>query len=231
MKHLLFTPLFVLMTGFLTAQDRIPTADFKEIEVRNAFNVVLVPSNKCEIVIPKDLELPDGLTPKDIVKVSKGTLTIGIPENYRRKNNHRINKKQPLIRVYFKSLESLDLSGAVNAKSEKPIKGSSLTLKLSGASNAKLDVEVTQLMTMLSGASDLTLTGKTNTHKLNISGASKARSKDLQAQQTDVQISGASSARISTRKVKGSVSGASSLRGNWNESNVKTSGASSAKRQ
>ncbi|MDR0438110.1 MAG: DUF2807 domain-containing protein [Bacteroidales bacterium] len=229
-KLFLTTVLCVLFASFLTAQNRIPTANFTNIEVRNAFNVVLVPSDKHEVVIPQDLKLPDGLTPKDIVSVKNGTLTIGIPESYLRKNNHRVNKKQPSIMIYFKSLESLTLSGASSAESEQTLKGLS-KLRLSGASNAKIDMSVDKLSSEISGASKLVLTGRVNQHKINASGASNASMKDLKTQQADVQISGASSANISTQNVSGNVSGASSLKGTWKESNVKTSGASSVKRR
>jgi hypothetical protein len=231
MKRLFsFTALLVLTTGFVTAQDSISTANFNKIEVRNAFNVILVPSDRCEVVVPKDLELPDGLTADDIISINRGTLTIAIPNSYQRKFGHRLNKKQPNITIYFKSLETLKLSGASNAKTEMPIKESSLKLVLSGASDAKLDVVADQITTTVSGASDLTLTGKADEHKLNVSGASDVKAGNLNANQTEIHLSGASDAKILSQKITGNASGASTLRINSSaDRNVRTSGASSVK--
>jgi hypothetical protein len=233
MKRLFsFTALLVLTAGFLTAQDRISTADFNKIEVRNAFNVLLVPSDKCEIVIPKDLVLPEGLTADDIISINRGMLTIAIPESFRRDAHRRQQTKrsEPYITIYFKSLESLRLSGASCAKAETPIRASELKLVLSGASDAKLNVVADQITTTVSGASDLTLTGRVNEHKVNVSGASDVKAGNLNANQTVVQLSGASDAKISSQKVTGSASGASTLRVNSNaDRNVRTSGASSVK--
>jgi formylmethanofuran dehydrogenase subunit D len=232
-RTFLISAMLVFFTSFLIAQDRISTANFTKIEVRNAFNVILVPSDKNEVVVPKDLILPEGLTANDIVIVSGSTLTIAIPtvQNIRRNIRGNNNKKQPYMTIYFKSLESLQLSGAVNAKSEGTIRASSLKLRLSGASDAKLDVIVNELTTVVSGASDVILKGRVNVHNITASGSSDVWAKNLNANRTEVQLSGSSDARISSLTVTGKASGASDLKVNSNaDVNVRTSGASGVKR-
>lgn len=238
MKKLLLTTALLILTFGLTAQTRISTADFTEIRVSNAFNVLLIPSDRNEVVIPENLALPDGVTPKDIVNVSNGTLTIQLQLSYQnffewrkvRNFENKRKKNNPFITIYFESLDALTLSGAVNAKSEQPIKGTTLRLRLSGASDAKLNVDVNQITTNLSGASDLTLIGKTNAHNLKASGASDAKLKNFESLFTEVSLSGSSDAKISAQKITGNASGASTLYINSNANrNVKTSGASSVK--
>jgi hypothetical protein len=77
----------------------------------------------------------------------------------------------------------------------------------------------------------MTLRGRVNEHRINASGASDVKLKNLNVSKTEIQLSGASDARISSQKVTGSASGASTLRVNRNaEVSVRTSGASDVKR-
>ena len=247
MKKLFLTTALLVLAFGLTAQTRIATADFNGIRVTNAFNVLLVPSDKNEVVFPENFEFPEvqprvgrphqRLTANDLVSVSGNTLTIGYSDTHqnlryiRSNNNNRRTSKHEIV-IYFKSLESLRLSGAVNARSEQLIKGITLEINLSGASDAKLHVEFNQITTTLSGASDLTLTGKANLHKIRASGASDTKARNLETLHTEVTLSGSSDAGILARSVAGNASGASTVFVNSDaDVNVRTSGAASVKRR
>jgi hypothetical protein len=264
-KLFLTTALLALFANFSIAQDRIPTADFTRIEVRNAFRVLLIPSDKNEVVFPENFEFPvvqpsmfsghTTLTPTDLVSVRGNTLTIGYSETHQNlwhrranKNTRRVGEQE--IVIYFKSLESLSLSGATSARSDNPIVSNSfrlslsgasnarleliaerLALSLSGASNARLELVTDRLTTGMSGSSRATLSGGANEHRLSASGSSRADLENLKTRQTNVSISGSSSARILTQTLTGGASGSSSVRGIWSENNVKTSGSSSVRHQ
>ncbi|MCL2027547.1 MAG: DUF2807 domain-containing protein [Bacteroidales bacterium] len=213
-KIILTTAAFVFLTNFLSAETRtLNLGEFTKIAVHNTFSVILVPSDNHEIVAAENLVLPEKLTLADVVTVKEGTLTITMPSS-QRNNRGRNNEPKGDIIVHFKSLNELVLAPAVNVKSEGTIETAQLRLVLSGASNAKLDVVADQITSIVSGASDLTLSGITGNHDLTVSGASSAKVRDLSVQQTSVRLAGASNADVTTQNMTGSVSGPSTLRHN-----------------
>ncbi|MDR2906630.1 MAG: DUF2807 domain-containing protein [Bacteroidales bacterium] len=225
----------MLSVGFLTAQNSMATADFQNISVRHAIEVKLVPSDHYEIVFPSDLSWLEGLKTTDMYTVKAGTLKLAFPESFIKRTNRNLNnqnkrQKEPIV-IYFKDLKSLSLSGASEAKSEKEITASQFNVKLSGASEAKLHITADKLETRLSGASELDLFGTVKNHILELSGASELDAENLNVQETDIHIFGASEANIMSQKVTGKASGASDVKVKAVECSIKTSGASSVKRK
>lgn len=219
--------LFILSAGLLAAGERIALADFKEIEIHHAFKVTLVPSDHCEIVFPDNLDWIGDLKVSEIYSVKDGTLELTFPKQFQSPRNK--SQKEPIV-IYFKSLKSLDLSGASSAKSEKAIQVSKFELELSGASRAQLELTAESLETQVSGASCVTLTGTAKTHEIKASGASHVKAEKLSVLTTDVHISGASHADISSKKATGKASGASHVNVTGaGISSISTSGASSVK--
>jgi len=79
MKHLFSTlAVFALTTGFLTAQERITTADFDRIRVVNGINIILIPSDRNEIFIPEGLQLQNPERFRIETSVDRSTLTISV---------------------------------------------------------------------------------------------------------------------------------------------------------
>ena len=238
MKHLFFISAMLLLTAspskasdnsyILTSQERIATANFEEVRVRNAFNIILIPSNRNEVVLPENLRLPRGLEAKDIISVERGTLTIGIPESFRRRNTRIFgDTRQPDIRVYYTSLNALRLSGASSATSEGSISASAFQIGLSGASRANLDVVANSIVSGLSGSSNLTLIGIANEHTINASGSSRVNAENvLETTNSTVSLSGSSGARIVAENVRVGLSGSSNLTLNARDVRCSTSGSS-----
>jgi Putative auto-transporter adhesin, head GIN domain len=142
------------------------------------------------------------------------------------------NRGDKQLRVYisFKTLESLEGSGASEVMINGVLASNSMLLRLSGASNIKGAVKITNLNMELSGASVVTVKGTVENLKLNASGASDIKNYDLQVDNCVAEISGASDIRITiTNSIAASASGASTLyyHGNPEKKDVTTSGASS----
>jgi hypothetical protein len=225
MKRLfLTTAMFVLFTNFLTAQERIPLADFTKIIIEDDFRVILVPSDHNGILIPKGLST-DG---SRIVDTATGTLKISW-RNPVNKGKFNLLVGTASYIVYFKSLEQLKMSGSATAKTEKPIIGDKLEVQLSGSSSATLDVKYEKITSRLSGASTLSLSGFAQEHDTEAFGASNVRVRNLNTEKTEVKLYGASSAQITAQNVIGEVSGASTLTTNegLNTDSVRRVGAAS----
>jgi len=228
MKRLLTILVMLGLTLGLTAQNTIiATADFDRVSVSHAFNIILIPSDRNEVIVPENLELPRGVEAKDIISVRRGTLTIALPESNRSRNNHRINNRQPDIRVYFKSINSLSLSGASSATSEGTIRTGAFRFSLSGASRATLNIMADNITSQLSGSSNITLTGRANEHNISASGSSRVNAENvLETENSRVTLSGSSRASISAESVRVSLSGASNVTLQANEVRGSASGSS-----
>ncbi|MEO8399975.1 MAG: DUF2807 domain-containing protein, partial [Ignavibacteriaceae bacterium] len=130
----------------------------------------------------------------------------------------------------FKTLESLEASGACDIKINERLNVSSLLLKLSGACDINGEVKVSDMIMDLSGASTVKISGQVQNLKLTSSGASDVKNYDLVVENCVAKISGASDIRITVNSsISAAASGASSLhyRGNPEKKDVVTSGASS----
>lgn len=136
------------------------------------------------------------------------------------------------LRVYvsFKTLESLEGSGASDIIINGTLAANSMLVKLSGASDIKGSVKITNLSLELSGASTVTINGTAQNLKVDGSGASDIKNYDLKVENCVAKLSGASDVRLTiTNSISAHASGASTLyyEGNPDKKDVATSGASS----
>lgn len=138
----------------------------------------------------------------------------------------------PKLRVYisFKTLESLEASGACDFIINGSFKGNSLKVKLSGASDAEGNINFENADLNLSGASTVKVNGVVNNIKITASGASDIKNYGLVVSNCVADISGASDIKITVNNsLNVKASGASSLyyKGNPEKKDVSSSGASS----
>jgi hypothetical protein len=132
--------------------------------------------------------------------------------------------------VSFKTLESLEASGACDFIINGTYKENSGRIKLSGACNIKGKVDFNNLQLDISGASTVKINGNIDNLKIDASGASDVKNYDLVVNNCVADISGASDVRITVNKsITAKASGASSFfyKGNPEKKDVNSSGASS----
>jgi Putative auto-transporter adhesin, head GIN domain len=172
---------------------------------------------------------------KDDIKtvVENNTLRIYYDGDNKGWNKSWKNKK---LRVYvsFKNLEKIEASGACDVQIAGVIKGASLLLNMSGASDFKGKVQLENLKMELSGASDVKIGGSATTVKIESSGASDVKGEDLVTDFCTAKASGASDINITVNKeITASASGASDInyRGNAQVKEKHASGASSVNKK
>jgi hypothetical protein len=144
----------------------------------------------------------------------------------------RLSSGDKKLRAYisFKTLESLEASGACDLIITGTLHAKSMLIKLSGACDIKGPVQIDDLTINLSGASTVKISGNAQNLNLTASGASDVKNYDLVTQNCVAKLSGASDVRITVNNsISGSASGASTLHyeGNPDKKDVVTSGASS----
>jgi hypothetical protein len=142
------------------------------------------------------------------------------------------NQGDKKLRAYisFKSLVSLEGAGACEFYIMDSLNLGSLLIHLSGASDIKGTITVTNLSLELSGASTIKVNGSAQNVKVDASGASDVKSYELRTENCVAKLSGASDVRLTvTNSIVASASGASTLyyHGNPDKRDVASSGASS----
>lgn len=159
-------------------------------------------------------------------EINNGVLTIAYDGGSLRYNNNR------RLRAYvsFKTLESLEASGACDFIINQTFKSGSVKIKLSGACEIKGSVNIDNLQINISGASTVKINGIVQNIKIDASGASDIKNYDLAVDNCVADLSGASDVKITVNKsLSAKASGASSLyyKGNPERKDVSSSGASS----
>jgi hypothetical protein len=174
---------------------------FTGVKAGSVFSIVLYQGNTYEVLLETDSTLvPDiGIKVKDNLLEFEYT---GSVRNLERITAH-VTAPQYLL---------LNGSSASSFKTEVPLNTPSLKLVGSGATSFTLEIETELLTSEFSGATNATLSGMASVHQLKASGASQLKAFELATVTTEVNISGASSAKVDASSVlTGHVSGVSTL--------------------
>ncbi len=232
MKYL-FTFLFIIISSGVFSQEMVindanaqvrSVTPFSGVKVSGGIDVYLSQSSDYSLAVSASEEKY-----RDNIKteVKNGVLYITCNNDFFGRNH---GDKKLRAYISFKTLESLEASGASDFIINGTLSSNSLLVKLAGASDLKGSIKVTDLNLELSGASTVIVNGTAENLKLGASGASDIKSYELRVANCVAKLSGASDVRLTiTNSISAHASGASTLyyQGNPDKRNVATSGASS----
>ena len=197
-------------------------SSFHGIDVGGAFEVILIKSSEEKVVIEADDNLMASIT----TKVFGGILEIDKRDNFR-------SPTELIVRVYYKSLDRIDISGAASLTSDDILNAQKLRLEASGASFIKLTLDIESMVADFSGASKLNFEGNAKNVTLETSGACVYNAFDLETELCKIDASGAAVARVWVKeRLELEASGASSVKykGSPNIDIVRVSGAASVRK-
>jgi len=164
---------------------------FDGVGVSGSFNVILVAGNEGKLVI----SVEENLAPYLITEVNNGKLKI----RWKKGTNIRTSKSTE-VRVHFKEINSLAMSGSGDISSEDVIRGKSLDMAVAGSGDIKLDIEVQQAESAVSGSGDIELSGKATEFEAAVSGSGDIEAYDLKTEKAELKVSGSGSVEISVEK-------------------------------
>jgi len=197
---------------------------FSGIRVGGAFEVFIKQGAKQEVVVEAESDYIDNVK----TRLSGNTLEIGMEQP------PRWGGDIDVLRVYVTvtDLTLLDLSGAVEIKSETRISTPKLDLEVSGAAEVNLDLAAQTMDMNLSGASELSFTGTAGDVRVDASGASEISAFEMAMTNLTMYGSGAVEAKVNvTGSLKANLSGACSIRYKGNPKlDAHSSGASDIKK-
>lgn len=204
--------------GNITKENRIIT-DFSDLEVSGAYKVYLTQGSSTSLTIEGDENLMQYVTIKNV----DNDLIIGSKENLN-------PTKKMIIYLTFNKLNSIDLSGACELISQDQLTFDEIKLEGSGACEYDMNVVANTVNFDFSGASEIKMKGRANKVNFDASGASRIKCFNFVIQECNVDLSGASEAKLNVIKnLSIDISGASLVEYKGGAKIVKqeTSGASS----
>lgn len=239
MKKIIVSVLMLSSVLFATAQKDIiadPNAvvrtvngSFSAVKISDGIDLFLSQGDEEAIAVSASEEkYRDGI---------KAEVVNGLLKVYYTNEKGWANWKNRHLRVYvsFKNLNKVEASGACDVQVSGVINVPSLYLSMSGASDFKGAVQISNDLKMnLSGASDVTIKGTATNVDIESSGASDVKGYDLLADYCTAKASGASDIHITVNKeLTAHASGASDIKfkGSGVIKEQHASGASSVERK
>ncbi len=173
--------------GNIVSQE-VSVNPFSDLTISGAYQVYLRNDSTYSVRIMADENLIDRV----LVKDEHGELVIKTQMGFNLRPSRR-------IKIYISSPEfkQVKVSGAVDIFGEGKISGTNeLSIKSSGATLVKLDLDVPKVLVDISGAGEVNLTGETRDFDIESSGASEVNCFDLKAENIKLKISGAGDAKV-----------------------------------
>ncbi|PKH67769.1 DUF2807 domain-containing protein [Flavobacterium sp. ALD4] len=173
-------------SGNVTSEKRIVQRDFKSIEVSNAIDLIIEQSDKTEIIVEADDNLQKSIT----TSVENGVLIVACDYN------SFINIESKKVTVKMPIIESLLASSASSITSLNTLKGESINLRTSSASNMNLTIESDNIECKASSGSSITIEGMALNLETTASSASAIDASDLLANEVSARASSGSTITV-----------------------------------
>lgn len=181
------------------------TGHFSSVDVSNNINLHIKQDSNWSVRVETDENL------LEFIQVSENgdLLRVDVRDHYNLDPSRTID-----VFVSAPQFKGLAASGASEIMSDSRIEcTNAMDIDVSGASSITLDLKAPRIKAGLSGASKATLRGETKDVSIHGSGASEFRCFELMAENTDVDVSGASNADVfASVNLKAEASGASNIR-------------------
>lgn len=197
--------------------------NFDRLDMGSSMNIRVEPSSTFSIIARGDRRDIEDLQ----VYVQGSTLIARYRDNWFK------NRRDMFITISMPTIRSVDFSGSSNSEISGFRNLSEFSVKLSGASRSELDIDASRMTIDVSGASNLRARGRGGLLNAELSGASKIETVSFTVDEADLDLSGASNARVSVdRLLRVKASGASDVRYRGNpEVQQNLSGSSTVRRE
>ncbi|WP_040254656.1 head GIN domain-containing protein [Psychroserpens mesophilus] len=199
------------------------TSNYDGIACAGQFDYVLVAGTEGTITIEGEENLLDYI----ITEVKDNRLVIKTQNHINLKPS---NNKTIKIRIPFKEISSVSLSGSGDLWNEDIIAANNLKVALAGSGDIVLHIQATTTEGKVAGSGDLTLKGSTNKLEAKVAGSGDFHGFDLQSNHTDVAVAGSGDAEVvCNESLRARVAGSGDIeyRGNPKTEDTKVAGSGS----
>jgi hypothetical protein len=209
-------------SGKITEQER-KLPDFSGIEVGGGIDLYIAQGDTQKVLIVTD----ENIQSKIITKVEDNILVINT-------ENWLFRTSTLKVFVTVKDIKSLSASGGTDVYTEKQFIAGNIKLKISGGSDVKLNLKAIEIAAILSGGSDLFMSGAAGYLQIDASGGSDCKAYELTVAKAKISTSGGSDVYITVdEELNAHASGGSDVmyRGSVKNVNASSSGGSDIKRE
>lgn len=227
-KTIFFISLALLISTLVRAQEQkeIKVESFSDVKFEGSAQWVLVPSDVQKVII--ESENADVFDYIDVDK-SGNILTISTTDK-----NKNITKlfKSVTIKVYFKSINSVYLSGVGSVSANEEIHTEHLLATLKGTGDMSLKIRSTEFTGNMQGTGGMTIKGKTANGLVRVEGVGGFDGYELKCENMNVTVSGVGGANVyATDKLTATLNGVGSIKykGNPKTKNLNTNGIGNIK--
>ncbi len=158
---------------------------FNELDVAGAFTIHLIESQEPFLEIEADRNVLERIT----TEVRNGRLYITLKSGIKA-------VRAITVHLGVQELNEIKLAGAVNLKSDVPLRTEELEMKISGAVRTEFELIANTVDVKVAGAASVFLSGKVDNAKFVLEGAGKLVAPDMLAQSMKLKVSGAGRARV-----------------------------------
>lgn len=195
--------------------------DYDEISVAGFFDVTLVAGNEGELTIEGESNLLEYIE----TEVDADRLTIKVKNKQNLKTSWGKDIK---IRVPFRDVNQVSLSGSGEIMSTDVIKANNFRVSVSGSGDINLVVEASSTESRVTGSGDLVLRGSTRDHETSVTGSGDLEAGRFKADNVDAKVTGSGDIRVSCEKsIRARVTGSGDIEyvGNPTKQDTKVSGS------
>lgn len=228
-KSVIITAIVLLFVFESNAQEQkeITVESFNKVKFEGSAQWVLIPSDEEKVVI---LSKSDDVFGYIDVNHKGSELVVSTTDK-----NKNITKlfKSVTIKVYFKSINSVYLSGVGSVTSEGEISASKLTATLKGTGDMNINVQCSEFFGNMQGTGGLNVKGKTENGLVRVEGVGGFDGYELICSNMDVTVSGVGGAKVfASEKLTATLNGVGSIgyKGDPETKNLNTNGIGSIKK-
>jgi hypothetical protein len=120
---------------------------------------------------------------------------------YVRNDTHGIRPEETHIKLKFKDLKQIHIEGGATLKSREPLQFDTLSIKLEGGANLRLQLNVNHLYTYAAGGVNMELTGTANSFEAITEGAGNIDADHLETKHVICRVSGVGNASVYATEV------------------------------
>jgi len=140
------------------------------------------------------------------IRVKDQRLVIDSEDKY-------LDAEELTLRIYYKDLNEIDVSGAIELTSEGVIETKRFRIEVSGACDGELELDAKELEIDISGGGEIDLAGRADRVDIRISGAGEINGLQLKSKDAQIDITGAGEVELDVEKsLDISVTGAGEIR-------------------
>ena len=163
--------------------------DFTEVRVELLCDIIYSAAPSESVT----LEVQPNLMKYISVEESGGVLTVRATRSIHWSGNTRV----PVLNISAPSLNSISHAGAGSFRTVDPIVADSFSLSITGAANSKAKLDVNSLSVSLAGAGNIELSGRADDAYIGIAGAGELDALDLKTRDSEINLAGVGTVRIS----------------------------------